>query len=158
MSVPRRSVTTLCTTAAIAVTAVLVAGAPAGAWSATPHAQPYQVGPLQKCLARKGFQYVRYDGAVSYPGVAGKSAWYTKDKHSITVIVMVNPNRATYLRHRLVADLALEWHLAQAKIKPGVGRRRNVVWENFKLTTQSMPPVATTSADLATIAACLPQK
>jgi hypothetical protein len=113
---------------------------------------------LQKCLAKKGFRYVRYDGSVNYDGVAGKSGWYTKDKHSITVIVMVNPNRATYLRHRLVADLALEWHLPQAKIKPGVSRRGNVVWENYKLTSLRTAPVATTPADLAIISACTPQR
>jgi hypothetical protein len=95
---------------------------------------------------------------VNYAGVAGKSAWYTKDKHSITVIVMVNPNRATYLRHRLVADLALEWHMAQTKIKAGVGRRGNVVWENYKLTSLRTPPVATTTKDLATLSTCLPPK
>jgi hypothetical protein len=150
MSIPRRSITALFALAAIA--------APAGAWSATQHARPYQVGPLQKCLARKGFEYVRYDGSVNYDGVVGKSAWYTKDRHSITVIVMANPNRATYLRHRVVADLALEWHLPQTKINPGVGRRGNVVWENFRLTTRSTPPVATTPTDMATIAACLPAK
>ena len=150
MSIPRRSITVLFALAAVA--------APAGAWSATQHASPYQVGPLQKCLARKGFQYVRYDTPVNYDGVAGKSAWYTKDRHSVIVIVMVNPDRATYLRHRLVADLALEWHVAQSKIKPGVSRRGNVVWENYKLTSLRTLPVATTATDLATMSACLPAK
>jgi hypothetical protein len=156
MSIPRRSTTGLFVIAAIIATAVPVAAA--GARSATQHAQPYQVGPLQKCLSRKGFRYVRYDGSVNYDGVAGKSGWYTKDKHSITVIVMVNPNRATYLRHRLVADLALEWHVAQARIKPGVSRRGNVVWENYKLTSLRTPPIATTPTDLAIISACTQQK
>jgi len=145
-------------TALAPLAAVAFLGLAADSWSATQHARPYESGPLQKCLSRKAFRYVRYETPVNYGGVAGKSAWYTPDRHSIVVIVMVNPNRATYLRHRLVADLATEWHVAQTKIQPGVGRRGNVVWENFKLTAVRTPPVATTPRDLATISACLPPK
>jgi hypothetical protein len=95
---------------------------------------------------------------VNYSGVVGKSAWYTKDKHSITVIVMVTPGRAAYLWHRVVADLARQWHLAQTKVKRGVGLRGNVVWQNFKLTTVGTPPVPTTPKDMTTLLACLPPK
>jgi hypothetical protein len=130
----------------------------ADSWSATQHARPYEYGPLEKCLIRKGFYYERYVGLVNYSGVAAKSSWRTKDRRYIIVIVMVNPNRATYLRHRLVADLAREWHISQTKIQPGLGRRGNVVWQNFKLTTNASPPVAPTPTDLATIVDCLPPK
>ena len=142
-------------TAFVTVAAASLLGSAADSWSATQHARPYEFGPLAKCLIRKGFYYVRYEGLVNYSGVAAKSSWQTKDRHWIVVIVMVTPARATYLRHRLVADLAREWHLAPSKVQPGIGRRGNVVWQNFKLSTLSTPPVATTPKDLATIVACL---
>jgi hypothetical protein len=141
-----------------AICGLVLLGFAANSWSATQHARPYEVGPLQKCLSRKGFRYVRDDQPVNYSGVAGKSAWLTHDRHTIIMIVMVTPARATYLRHRLVADLASEWHVAQTKVSPGVGRRGNVVWQNSKQTARRTPPVATTPKDMATIAACLPPK
>jgi hypothetical protein len=146
-------------TALITVAAAAPLGFAANSWSAAQqHAHPYDVGPLQKCLARKGFRYVRHEIPVNHSGVAGKSAWYTRDKHSITVIVMVTPSRAVFLRHQFIVELARERHLAQTKVERGVRRRGDVVWQSFKLTALRTRPVATTPTDMATLAACLPPK
>jgi hypothetical protein len=141
-----------------AICGCVVLGFAADSWSATQHARPYEYGPLKKCLSRKGFYYIHVFSPVDYPGLSGENGWRTHDKHDITMIVMITPARARWARHRAIADLAFEWHRAKTKISPGVGRRGNVVWENFRTTTSASPPVPTTPKDLATLVACMPPK
>ena len=141
-----------------AICGCVVLGFAADSRSATQHARPYEYGPLKKCLSRKGFSYIHIFNPVGYPGLAGENAWHTHDKHDITMIVMITPARARWARHRAIADLAFEWHRAKTKISPGVGRRGNVVWENFRATKSATPPVPTTRKDMQTIVACTPRK